>query len=149
MCSPRRFLFTQRGSGKPRGSTPMPYGVCLSCSLFSLLEQENHRLSQVGGDPQGSLSPTLGSTEHHPKIRLYVWGHCPDTSWTPSAWCCGHCPGDPVPLTSSFYGVLMLSSIWAASQTKSHGSVQRYRDKLLWKQHWNINYHPAEIWASA
>lgn len=128
MCSPRRILFTQHGSGKPKGWTPMHYGV----SPFSLLVLENHRLSQVGRVPQGSLSPASGSTEHLPKITICLRAlprhflNSISLGLWPLSWA-----------ACSTYlfilCVLMPASIWAASQTKSHSSVQRYRDKVLWK----------------
>jgi len=46
----------------------------LLCSSFTpyllpLFCPQNHRISSTGRDPQGSLSPTSGSTQDHPKIR--------------------------------------------------------------------------------
>ena len=48
-------------------------------------------------DPQGSLSPTPGSTQDHPTFKPYAWEHCPNAPWTPAVWHPGHCHGQPVP----------------------------------------------------
>lgn len=57
----------------------------------------NHRISQVGGDPQRSVNPTLGSTQEHPKFKPHVWKCCPNATWTLAAWRSDYCPGQPVP----------------------------------------------------
>lgn len=41
---------------------------------------EYHTTSQVGREPQGSLSPTPGSTQDHTKPKLYARVCCPDTT---------------------------------------------------------------------
>lgn len=56
----------------------------------------NHGISQVGWDPQGSLSPIPGSRQE-PKSKPCVWKWYPNASWTPSAQGYVYCPGKPVP----------------------------------------------------
>jgi len=58
------------------------------------LNSKNHRIVWVGRDLQRPSRPTPGSTRGHPKSKPYVWEHCP---WTPAAWGCAHCTGEPVP----------------------------------------------------
>jgi len=65
--------------------------ISLQSIIANLLR--NHRVSWVGRDSEGSLSPTLSSTEDHPKIRPYGWARCPNPSWTLSMWGCDRCPG--------------------------------------------------------
>jgi len=52
--------------------------------IFIIIESYNHRIAQIGMNSYGS-SPAPGSTQDHPKIRPYVWKHCPDASWTPAS----------------------------------------------------------------
>lgn len=70
--------------------------VCSQILNVFLRYSQNDRISQVGRDSQGSLSPTLGSTKHHPKSKHCVWECCPKTHWTLSAWGYAHCPGESV-----------------------------------------------------
>lgn len=69
--------------------------------LYSLQIQtpnhRNHRTFWIGQDPQGSLSLIPGSSQNHPKFKLFVWEPCPKSSWSTAAW--GHdcCLGEPVP----------------------------------------------------
>ena len=62
-----------------------------------------HRISQVGRDPQDSPSPTPGSTQHHPKPKVYVWELCANTPWLSNS---GLCPlpwaSRSMPTTSLF-----------------------------------------------
>ena len=51
-----------------------------------------------------SLSPTPVSTQDNSKFKPYVWEHCPNSSWTPAAWCCAYCPGQPVPAPDHLLG---------------------------------------------
>lgn len=54
--------------------------------LFYIWPNSNHRISWVGRDLQGSVSPTPGSTQDCPKISPYVWECYPVTSWTLASW---------------------------------------------------------------
>ena len=69
--------------------------------LYSLQIQtpnpRNHRTSWIGRDPQGWLSLSPGSTQEHPKFKLFVWERCPKSSWGPAAWGHERCQGEPVP----------------------------------------------------
>ena len=74
------------------------YGMVLLCPPSSaraeFTEPWNHRISRVGRDPKGSLSPTPGSTQHHPN-PLSEWSQ--NTPYTLAAQGRAHCPGQPVP----------------------------------------------------
>ena len=54
--------------------------------------RKSHRISGVRSAPQGSLSPTLGLTQDHPKFKPYVWEQCPNIPWTLAVWGRAHRP---------------------------------------------------------
>jgi len=69
----------------------------LLCQHVCTLSSRNHMISQVTRDTQRPSSPTPSSTWDNPTIKPYVWECCPNTPWTPAAWGCTYCLGEPVP----------------------------------------------------
>lgn len=55
----------------------------------------SHGISQVGWNPQGSLSPIPGCRQE-PESKPCVWEWYPNSSWAPSAQGYEYCPGKPV-----------------------------------------------------
>lgn len=50
--------------------------------VYPLRDFIDHRISQVGRDPQGTSGPAPGSAQDHPKPSPYVQDHCPNVLWT-------------------------------------------------------------------
>jgi len=66
---------------------------------------QNHRISQLGRDPRGTLSPASSSTQDHPKSNP-MSEHCQNAPWTPAPGAVptalgslfhAHCPLAPTP----------------------------------------------------
>jgi len=69
----------------------------LLCQHVCTLSSRNHRISQVRRDTHWPSTPTPSSTCDNPTFKPYVWECCPNTPWTPAAWGCTYCLGEPVP----------------------------------------------------
>ena len=54
---------------------------------YELLKKYHRPKPQnIGRDPQGSLFPTPGSAQHHPKLKPYVWEWCPNAPELHGLW---------------------------------------------------------------
>jgi len=88
--------------------------------LCDIKEAFFQRITGVGRDQQGPLSPTPGSTKDHPKAKSYIQRHYLNAPWIPSAWCCDHCPGQPVPYPllsgeEPFPDIQLDPSLWSST----------------------------------
>jgi len=81
----------------------------------------NQRISQVGRHPKGSLSPTPGSTEDHPKSYHMTESIVQTLLEIQQAQYHDHCPGEPVlvpdyPLVKNLFLLSNLSWIESGEQ---------------------------------
>lgn len=52
------------------------------CKHSASAESQNHKILQVGSNAQCPLSPTAGSTQDHPKFKLYARENFSNASWS-------------------------------------------------------------------
>lgn len=69
------------------------------------------RTFRAGRDPQGSLSPTPGSTQATQNSDT-TSGRCPNAPWTPAGQGCAHCPGSYSMPTTLWDRAFSLYSTW-------------------------------------
>lgn len=89
----------------------------------------NHRARWVGRDPSESSNSAPGPAQGIPP---YDWEHCPNPSWI-QAWCCDHCPEEPIPVLKSPSG-------WKTSWHPSWTSPDSASCCSLKPRHWSSVY---------
>jgi len=108
-------------------SLPHRYRQSHTAMPFFSTEPYNHSICKVGRDPQGSLNPTSGSTQNHPKFKPYVWKQCLNTPWIPATKGCDHCSGISFHAHHPLVKSLFLNPAWSSPDVVS---IHR---SYLWK----------------
>lgn len=68
-----------------------------------IIKSWNCTISWTGRDPQGSLMSKSCLHRTAPKITPCAWSIVQTLPELWQTWCCGHCPGGPVPVPGSIW----------------------------------------------